>query len=218
MSELLVGVLALQGDVAEHEATCRSIGVATRRVRTPSDLDKVDALILPGGESTTLGMLIDWSGLRAPLCERLGAGMAAFGTCAGMILLADSVVDGRRDQGPLHAIDVVARRNAFGRQLDSFEAELEVSGIEGPPIHAVFIRAPVIEHTGVGVEVLAAVELAGTSYPVVCRAKNVLICSFHPELSGESRLHALFVEQIAGRNPSPELLKHSNGTTRALSE
>jgi len=191
-------VLALQGDVTEHELVLAGLGATTRRVRRPADLDAVDAIVLPGGESTTLGMLLDSSGLREPLHERLSAGMPALGTCAGMILLARELLDGRPDQVPLGAIDIVVRRNAFGRQRESFEADLAVRGIEGPPMHGVFIRAPVVEAVGPGVEVLAEVSYpGGGTRAVVCRQRRVTVCSFHPELSGDARLHGLLLADAA---------------------
>jgi 5'-phosphate synthase pdxT subunit len=192
----VVGVLGLQGDLREHLAMLLRIGIDARTVRTPDELAAVDALILPGGESTTLGMLLCSSGLDEPLRARLSGGMPAFGTCAGMILLSREVRGGRSDQRPLGAIDAVVRRNAFGRQLDSFEADLDVAGFEAP-MHAVFIRAPIVEELGDSVEVLASVDHRGSQRAVICREKNVLIAAFHPELTDDLRLHRLFVD-IAG--------------------
>ncbi len=182
-----VGVLALQGDVREHAAALADLGVHVVEVRTPADLAGVEALVLPGGESTTISLLLQSSGLFEPVAERLRDGMPAFGTCAGMILLASEVVDGRPDQRSFGAVDIAVRRNAFGRQVDSFEAELDVSGVGRVP--AVFIRAPFVERVGEGVEVLAAVD----GHPVVCRSGPVVVASFHPELSGDLRLHELFL-------------------------
>jgi 5'-phosphate synthase pdxT subunit len=190
-----VGVLGLQGDVREHVATISDLGVDVQNVRTPAELERVDALVLPGGESTTLGMLLVSSGLDGPLRKRLQAGMPAFGTCAGMILLATSVLDGRADQHPLQAIDITVRRNAFGRQVESFEADLEVTGLDSA-VHSVFIRAPIVEAYGEGVEVLAEVEYRGERRPVVCRERNVFVASFHPELTGDTRLHGLFLDCV----------------------
>lgn len=188
-----VGVLALQGDVREHSRALAELGAEPVDVRTPEDLASVDALILPGGESTTMSLLLESSGLLAPLRDRLAGGMPAFGTCAGMILLASEVVDGRDDQHRLAAIDIRVRRNAFGRQVDSFETDLDVAGLTGP-LHAVFIRAPVVERVGEDVEVLAAVAWPdGAERPVVCRQGNVLVAAFHPELSGDLRLHQEFL-------------------------
>lgn len=192
----LVGVLALQGDVREHEHVLGDLGVATRALRRPEDLAGVDALVLPGGESTTLSMLLASSGLDEALSELLGKGMPALGTCAGMILLAREVLDGRPDQRSFAAIDVGVRRNAFGRQVASFEADLDVVGLD-EPMHAVFIRAPVVETVGPAVEVLASVERPdGSTRPVVCRQEGVIVASFHPELAGDGRLHRLLVAQL----------------------
>lgn len=187
-----VGVLALQGDVREHVAALRALKAEALEVRTPDQLDEVDALILPGGESTTMALLLSSSGLDEPLAARLKEGMPAFGTCAGMILLAREVVDGRPDQPCLGAIDLSVRRNAFGSQARSFEAELDVAGVDGGPIHAVFIRAPVVEDVGPDVEVLADVD----GRPVVARQGPVLVCAFHPELAGDLRLHELFLQEV----------------------
>ncbi len=191
-----VGVLALQGEVSEHMAALRLLGAGAVEVRTPAELERVDALVLPGGESTALTILLASSGLRRPLEERLAAGMAAFGTCAGLILLAREVLDGRADQTSLGAIDLVVRRNGFGSQAASFEADLDVAGVDGGPLHAVFIRAPVVERAGPGVEVLAEVD----GQPVVARQGHVLACAFHPELAGDLRLHDLFLNLI----PQPD--------------
>ena len=182
-----VGVLALQGDVREHASALAELGAHVVEVRTPEDLAGVDALVLPGGESTTMSLLLQSSGLFDPIAERLADGMPAFGTCAGMILLASEVVDGRPDQRSFAAIDIAVRRNAFGRQVDSFEAEIDVAGVGRVP--AVFIRAPFVERAGEGVEVLAEVD----GHPVVCRSGPVLVASFHPELSGDLRVHELFL-------------------------
>ncbi len=184
-----VGVLALQGDVREHVAALSALGAEVIEIRTPAQLDAVDGLVLPGGESTTLSILLESSGLRPPIEERLAAGMPAFGTCAGMILLAREVLDGRPDQMSLGAIDLSVRRNAFGPQAASFEADLDVAGIDGGPVHAVFIRAPVVEQVGPKVEVLARIE----DRPVLARQGPVLACAFHPELVGDLRLHDLFL-------------------------
>lgn len=192
-----VGVLALQGDVREHTAVLAGLGADVVAVRRPEDLAVVDALVLPGGESTTLSLLLDSAGLVAPLTARLADGMPALGTCAGMILLGGDVVDGRPGQRGLGAVDLTVRRNAFGRQIASFEDDLEVSGIEGL-VHAVFIRAPVVEKAGGAVEVLATVRLGSEDRPVVCRQGNVVVASFHPELSGDGRLHALAFAAVLG--------------------
>ena len=189
-----IGILALQGAVEAHAQAFRALGVEAGAVRTPADLDPVDMLVLPGGESTTMSLLLESSGLTEPLRRRLDAGMPAFGTCAGMILLADDILDGRPDQVQFGAIDITVRRNAFGRQVDSFETELDVSGLDSP-FHAVFIRAPVVERIGPGVEVLATVEGAdGRPQPVLCRQGAILVAAFHPELSGDPRLHKVFLD------------------------
>jgi pyridoxal 5'-phosphate synthase pdxT subunit len=192
-----IGVLALQGAVREHLAVLASMGVHALEVRSAADLARVDGLILPGGESTTISMLIESAGLLPALSERLDAGMPAFGTCAGMILLATDVADGRADQHFFGAIDIGVRRNAFGRQIDSFETDLAVKGMD-TPLHAVFIRAPVVERVGEGVEVLATVDgFDGAPRPVVCRQGSVLVVAFHPELAADPRLHQLFVAAVA---------------------
>lgn len=197
-----VGVLSLQGAVRPHAEALAELGADPVEVRLPDDLRAIDALVLPGGESTTMSFLLDSSGLREPLADRLADGMAVFGTCAGMILLATEVLDGRPDQRSFGAIDLAVRRNAFGRQLDSFEADLAIAGrgLGGvgqesweQPFHAVFIRAPFVERVGDGVEVLAAVD----GHPVLCRSGPVLVSSFHPELGHDRRLHRLFLEGVA---------------------
>lgn len=187
-----IGILALQGASARHAEALADLGAEAVAVRTPGDLVGVAAIVIPGGESTTISYLLDTSGLREPLSDRLAGGMPAFGTCAGMILLATEVLDGRDDQRSLGAIDIAVRRNAFGRQRDSFEADLAVEGLEGGPLHAVFIRAPVVDRVGEDVEVLASVE-AG---PVLCRSGAIMVCSFHPELGDDRRLHATFLEGV----------------------
>lgn len=184
-----VGVLALQGAVQRHADALAALGAVPVEVRTPEDLAGVEGLVLPGGESTAMSRLLDLSGLFDPLAERLKAGMPALGTCAGLILLAGRILDGRPDQRCFAVVDVDVRRNAFGRQLDSFETSLAVDALAGPRFPAVFIRAPVIERVGDEVEVLAAVD----QRPVLCRQGAVLAAAFHPELSGDLRLHQLFL-------------------------
>ncbi|MHB8682104.1 MAG: pyridoxal 5'-phosphate synthase glutaminase subunit PdxT [Acidimicrobiales bacterium] len=196
-----IGVLALQGDVAEHGAALADLGVAARSVRRPDDLSGLDGIVLPGGESTTMSLLLDSSGLTEQLAKELAAGLPAFGTCAGMILLATEISDGRGDQRCFGAIDIAVRRNGFGRQLDSFECDLEVDDVAGGPVHAVFIRAPLVERVGSDVEVLASVAgrseaPAGGSAPVVCRQGPVLVAAFHPELTADRRLHRLFLSMV----------------------
>ena len=186
-----VDAVVLRG-VVEHERVRGELGVAHRKVRLPEHLDGLSAIILPGGESTTMSMLLESSGLADPLAARLADGMPAFGTCAGMILLGREVLDGRPDQRCFGAVDVTVRRNAFGRQVDSFEADLPVEGLAGGPVHAVFIRAPVVEAVGPAVEVLATVD----GRPVLCRQGPVLVAAFHPELGDDPRLHELFLSEV----------------------
>ena len=190
-----IGVLALQGAVDLHIHALERLGVESVEVRRAEDLARVDGLVLPGGESSTISKLLVINELFEPLAERLNEGMPAFGTCAGMIMLASEILDGRDDQLSFGAIDISVRRNAFGRQIDSFETDLSVIGLPESPVHAVFIRAPVVERVGPGVEILAAVE---EGRPVACRQGNVLVTSFHPELSPDLRLHELFIKGMAG--------------------
>jgi pyridoxal 5'-phosphate synthase pdxT subunit len=188
-----VGILALQGAVREHAAAVTDVGAHAVEVRRVEDLAGIDGLILPGGESTTMSLLLESSGLFDPIAERLSDGLPAFGTCAGMILLASDVLDGRPDQRFFGAIDLTVRRNAFGRQVDSFEAGLHVEGVprEDEPYDAVFIRAPFVERAGEGVEVLARVD----GHPVLCRSGAILVSAFHPELSDDLRIHELFCHE-----------------------
>jgi pyridoxal 5'-phosphate synthase pdxT subunit len=188
---MVLGVLALQGDVREHAAAIESLGERVRLVRQPDDVEGIAGLLIPGGESTTLSLLLESSGLFDPLAAALSDGLPAFGTCAGMILLAERVLDGRDDQRAFGAIDLTIRRNGYGRQAASFECELPVAGLGEDPVHAVFIRAPVVEDAGPDVEVLATLP---EGRPVVCRQGPVLTTAFHPELTGDRRLHQLFVE------------------------
>jgi pyridoxal 5'-phosphate synthase pdxT subunit len=191
-----VGVLALQGASARHASMLARLGAEPVTVRSPADLSDISALVLPGGESTTMSMLLESSGLFEPLSERLADGLPALGTCAGMILLGRDILDGRSDQRCFGAIDIDVRRNAFGRQVDSFEADLAIEGMgEGvtdQPMHAVFIRAPVVERIGTGVDVLATVE----GRPVLCRQGPVIVAAFHPELGDDPRLHELFLNEV----------------------
>jgi len=184
-----VGVLALQGAFDRHVQVLEGLGASGIEVRTPGDLASVDALVMPGGESTTMSMLLDSSGLRRPISERLSGGLPVLGTCAGMILLAARVADGRSDQRSFGAIDLDVRRNGYGRQVDSFEAELKVAGL-AEPFHGVFIRAPVVERIGEDVEVLARVD----GSPVLCRHGTVLVAAFHPEMSNDDRIHGCFLD------------------------
>jgi len=188
----VVGVLALQGDVREHEAALMRLGVQTVRVRRRSELDTVDALVLPGGESTTIDKLLRVFDLAEPLHERLDSGMPVLGTCAGMILLATDIIGRASNQQTLGVIDMTVRRNAFGRQVDSSEVEL-VWRPDGSVMHATFIRAPWVEVHGEGVDILAVNEAAGGQV-VAVRQGNAIATSFHPEVSGDDRVHALLVE------------------------
>lgn len=187
-----VGVLALQGAFARHAACLAALGADPREIRTPHDLAEVDALVLPGGESTTMSMLLETAELFEPVQERLADGLPALGTCAGMILLGSEIIDGRPDQRSLGAVDISVRRNAFGRQVDSFEADLELDDIDGGPFPAVFIRAPFVERAGAGVEVLATVD----GHPVLCRQGPVTVAAFHPELSDDLRIHDRFLKEL----------------------
>jgi 5'-phosphate synthase pdxT subunit len=180
---MVVGVLALQGDFEAHAGLLAQLGAVPRIVRTPADLDGLDALIIPGGESTTMTLGIEREGLAEPLRDLVKAGTPVLGTCAGMILL---------DRDHLGLLDVVARRNAFGRQVQSFESELELDGFDGGPLTAVFIRAPWIEEAGPDVEVLAEIE----GHPVAVRHGNILAVAFHPELTDDARLHAWLLDQV----------------------
>ncbi len=196
----VVGVLALQGDVREHLAALAECDVVARPVRRATELAEVDALVVPGGESTTIDKLTRAFDLREPILDRLKHGMPAYGSCAGMILLADRVVDAIDGQLTFGGIDMTVRRNAFGRQVESFEDDLAFSGVEGGPVRAVFIRAPWVEEVSPGVEVLAKVEsMGGTPAEgriVAVRQGNLLATSFHPEITGDTRVHRLFVEMV----------------------
>ena len=192
--DLDVGVLALQGDVREHVATLAALGARARAVRRPVELREVDALVLPGGESTTMVNLAHRFGMFEPLRERITAGLPVLGTCAGMILLADRVVDGAPGQETLGGLDITVRRNAFGRQVDSFEGPLRMRGLEDP-VHAIFIRAPWVEQAGDGVEVLARVpEGPAAGHVVAVRQGPLMATSFHPEVGGDPRVHGLFLD------------------------
>lgn len=208
-----VGVLALQGAFARHARVLASLGADAREIRTPDDLTSLDAVVLPGGESTTMSMLLESSGLFEPLAERLADGLPVLGTCAGMILLATEVIDGRADQRSFGAIDMAVRRNGYGRQVDSFETDLAIAALDADahddrerhadadhdrngngrePFHAVFIRAPLVERVGADVEVLATHD----DHPVLARSGHITVASFHPELSGDARLHAQFMKEL----------------------
>lgn len=194
-----IGILALQGDVSNHSMILGQLDVDVVLVKTPSDLGAIDGIVIPGGESTTMSMLLQSSGLAEPLAGELSNGFPALGTCAGMILLARTIIDGRVDQTSLGAIDITVRRNGFGRQIASFETDIQVSGIGPDPMRAVFIRAPIVEFVGNSVDVLASVEyqfpdLSTRVIPVICKQEKVFVSSFHPEIVGDDRLHKLFLE------------------------
>jgi 5'-phosphate synthase pdxT subunit len=199
MTRPLVGVLALQGDVREHLAALQDAGADAVGIRRPEELDKVDGLVIPGGESTTMSKLLEIFELLEPLKTRLRDGLPAYGSCAGMILLASEILDTRPDAQYLGAIDMTVRRNAFGRQVDSFESDLDFEGIIGDPVRAVFIRAPWVERVGDAVEVLARVPASGGAAAgriVAVRQGRVVATSFHPEVTGDRRVHELFVDLV----------------------
>lgn len=183
-----IGVLALQGDFREHVAVLRSLGVDTREIRLPGQLDEVDGIIIPGGESTTIVQLIDAYGFRSALPAAVDRGLAVWGTCAGMIAIAHELTDSYPK--PLDLIDIKVSRNWFGRQVDSFEIDLELRGIQGGPFHAVFIRAPIVASTGPGVETLASLD----DVAVAVRSGKIMATAFHPELTADNRVHRMFVE------------------------
>ena len=187
-----IGVLSLQGDVREHARSLSDCGVHSSLVRRPSELEAVDALVIPGGESTTISKLARIFDIFQPIQERISAGMPVYGSCAGMILLADRVEDAIVGQESFGGLDVTVRRNAFGRQVDSFETDLTFKGITQPPIRAVFIRAPWVESVGSSVEVLAEVN----GHPVAVRSDHLFATSFHPELTGDNRIHKFFIEEV----------------------
>jgi pyridoxal 5'-phosphate synthase pdxT subunit len=192
-----IGVLALQGDVREHLAALETAGARAVRVRRSVELDDVDALVVPGGESTTIGKLLVTFGVLEPLQKRVRDGMPVFGSCAGMILLADRVLDGTADQVGIGGIDMTVRRNAFGRQVDSFEGDIAFPALGSEPVHAVFIRAPWVEERAEQVEVLASVDVGGDAPRIVAvRQGPLLATSFHPELTGDTRVHALFARIV----------------------
>lgn len=190
----VVGVLALQGDVREHLIALASADAVARPIRRPEELAEVDGLVIPGGESTTISKLAALFGLLEPLRARVRDGMPVYGTCAGMIMLADKILDPRSEQETFGGIDMIVRRNAFGRQNESFEAAVDIAGIDGDPVEGVFIRAPWVESVGARVEVLAEHE----GHIVAVRQGNALATSFHPELTGDHRMHELFVGMVRG--------------------
>jgi pyridoxal 5'-phosphate synthase pdxT subunit len=193
---MLVGVLALQGDFREHLDALAECGVDAIAVKTLEEINAIDALVLPGGESTTIAKLARTFGLFDRIVERIHAGMPTYGSCAGMILLADRIEGAMEGQESFGGIDITVRRNAFGRQVDSFEVDLSMAGITAPAIRAIFIRAPWVEAVGSGVEVLASVEIDGELHPVAVQQGNLLATSFHPEITGDNRVHRYFIESI----------------------
>ncbi len=204
MSAPTIGVLALQGDVREHLRALEAVGVRAASVRRREELESVHGLVIPGGESTTMAKLARTFDLFEPLRKRIAGGMPALGTCAGMILLADRVLDGTADQETLGGLDITVRRNAFGRQVDSFEGDVAFAGLDSD-VHAVFIRAPWVEAVGQGVDVLARVaggEAAGRI--VAVRQGHVMATSFHPEVGGDTRIHRLFRDLVTSTPSSPE--------------
>jgi 5'-phosphate synthase pdxT subunit len=194
-----IGVLALQGDFREHLATFESIGALAIPVRTIKELDICSAIVIPGGESTVIQRLAENYGLFSPIQNKIKNGFPAFGTCAGLIMLADEILDGIQGQRGFGGLAVSVRRNAFGNQLESFEADLSFSGISGEPIHSAFIRAPIVERIGTGVEVISSLP---DGRVVAVRSGNILGISFHPEITGESRIHQYFVGMVEGADLS----------------
>jgi 5'-phosphate synthase pdxT subunit len=195
----VIGVLALQGDVREHLRALEAADAQARPIRRPEELEGIDGLVIPGGESTTMSKLAIEFGIFEPVRDLVAGGMPAYGSCAGMIMLATEVLDGRPDQRAFGGIDMTVRRNAFGRQVDSFEAPVEIDGIDGGAFHAVFIRAPWVERVGEGVEVLGrVVEGPAAGRIVAVRQGNLLATAFHPELTGDLRVHRFFVAVASG--------------------
>jgi len=196
-----VGVLALQGDVREHVSSLIACGVDPITVRRASEIDQIDALVLPGGESTTIAQLAEVFGIYDQLKSRIAAGMPVYGSCAGMILLANEILDAKVGQKTFGGLNITVRRNAFGRQVDSFESDITFADGSNDLIRAVFIRAPWVEKVGEGVEVLASVD----NHAVAVRSKTLLATSFHPELTGDFRIHRYFIEEVA--RPALEKVK-----------
>jgi 5'-phosphate synthase pdxT subunit len=196
-----VGVLALQGDVREHISSLIACGVDPSTVRRASELDQVDALVLPGGESTTIAQLAEVFGIYSQIKNRIAVGMPVYGSCAGMILLADEILDAKQGQKSFGGLDITVRRNAFGRQVDSFESDIPFADGSSDLIRAVFIRAPWVERVGDGVEVLATVD----THPVAVRSRTLFATSFHPELTADHRIHRYFIEEVA--RPALEKVK-----------
>ena len=191
-----VGVLALQGDFREHISSLLSLGVDAFEVKTVAQLKSAEALVIPGGESTTISKLAIAFGLMEPIRAAIAQGLPVYGSCAGMILLSREILDPASQQESFGGLDISVRRNAFGRQVDSFESDLEIVGIAGEPIKAIFIRAPWVETRGSDVQVLASVKVDGRDHTVAVRQKNALATSFHPEISGDLRIHQYFLEEI----------------------
>jgi 5'-phosphate synthase pdxT subunit len=191
-----VGVLALQGDFREHIATLRTLGADAFEVKTLDELWRCEALVIPGGESTTISKLAVAFDLMAPIRKRIADGLPVYGSCAGLIMLANEIQDPASGQESFGGLDIVVRRNAFGRQVDSFEADLDIKGIDGKPVRAIFIRAPWVESFGPTVNVLASVKVDGVDHPVAIQQGRVLATSFHPEISGDNRVHRYFLEKI----------------------
>ena len=196
-----VGVLALQGDVREHMSALIACGINPVEVRRPSELEDIDALVIPGGESTTIAQLSEIFDLYQPIKNRIDAGMPVYGSCAGMILLADSILDAKQGQKTFGGLDITVRRNAFGRQVDSFETDIAFADGSDQLTRAVFIRAPWVEKVGSGIEILATVD----SHPVAVRSKTLFATSFHPELTADHRIHRYFIEEVA--RPALEKVK-----------
>ena len=190
-----IGVLALQGDVREHLAALANCGVEALPVKHAAEIERIDGLIIPGGESTTISKLANAFGLAPIIKERIASGLPVYGSCAGMIMVASKILDPASNQESFGGIDMVVRRNAFGRQVDSFESDLDFRGIEGK-VRAVFIRAPWVESIGNSVEILAAVDVDGVSHPVAVRSGSVLATSFHPEITGDDRVHQYFIQEM----------------------
>jgi len=199
----LIGVLALQGDVREHLAALRSVGAEAMPVRRQSELEAVDGLVIPGGESTTIVKLAQSFDLFEPLHKRIAAGLPTYGSCAGMILLADRILDGVAGQDTFGGIDMTVRRNAFGRQVESFEEPVSIEGLAGGPLTAVFIRAPWVEEVGPDAQALARVESGPAAGRIVAiRQQHLLATSFHPELTGDARVHGYFLEMVRAGDPA----------------
>lgn len=207
-----IGVLALQGDVREHLAALSGCGADAVRVRRPEELASLDGLVLPGGESTTMGKLARAFELIDPLRKLIGEGLPVYGSCAGMILLAERIVDGVDGQESLGGMDVTVRRNAFGRQVDSFEEDVDIDGIDGGPVHAVFIRAPWVESVGPAATALATVSAGPAAGKIVAvRQGQLLATSFHPELMGDRRVHAYFCDMVRDSTASEHGSREERG-------